>query len=116
VIPAIGHLIYGRFRQVGKEHLQVAGITRRDMLHTGHNEPHGRSEMIKFLDGQDHHRAAVLMRGPLLDCRHSRIKLSLPSATAPHRNRQIHFSINVIASSRLLRETEIMRSKPPPPH
>jgi hypothetical protein len=44
--------------------------------------------MIKFLDGQDHHRAAVLMRGPLLDCRHSRMKLSLPSATAPHRNRQ----------------------------
>jgi hypothetical protein len=53
--------------------------------------------MIKFLDGQDHHRAAVLMRRPLLDCRHSRIKLSLPSATAPHRNRQTHLTMKVTA-------------------
>ena len=76
VIPVIGHLIDGQFREVGEEHRQAAGIARHDMLDTGHNEPHGRSVMIKFLDGQDHHRAAVLMRGPLLDCRHSRMQLS----------------------------------------
>ena len=43
VIPVIGHLIDGQFREVGEEHLQAAGIARHDMLHTGHNEPHGRS-------------------------------------------------------------------------
>jgi hypothetical protein len=61
-----------KLRQVGEEHLQAAGIVRYGMLNTGHNEPHGRSVMIKFLDGQDHHRAAVLTPGPLPDCRHSR--------------------------------------------
>jgi hypothetical protein len=43
VIPVIGHLIDGQFRQVGEQHLQAAGIACHDMLHTGHNEPHGRS-------------------------------------------------------------------------
>ena len=81
VISVIGDLLDDQFRQVGEEHLQAAGIARHDMLDTGHNEPHGRSVMIKFLDGQDHHGAAAPMREPLPDCDHSQMKSWIPSAT-----------------------------------
>ena len=60
VIPVIGHLIDGQFRQVGEEHLQAAGIARHDMLDTGHNEPHGRSGNDQVLGRTRSSRAAVL--------------------------------------------------------
>jgi hypothetical protein len=73
VIPAIGHLIDGQSRQVREEHLQAAGIARRDMLHTGHNEPHGRSDNDQVLgrtrssQGGRAHARAVPRLPPLPD-------------------------------------------------
>ena len=49
VVPLIGHFVDGQVRQVGEEHRQAAGIARHDMLDTGHNEPHGRSDEDQVL-------------------------------------------------------------------
>ena len=88
VVPLIGHLVHDQFRQVGKEHLQAAGIARHDMLHTGHNEPHGRSGEDQVLGRTRSSRSGRTYARAVTRLRLSRMKPWIPSATAPHRNRQ----------------------------
>ena len=75
VIPVIGHLLDGQFRQLEKNTFRQQASPATTCWTQGTMNLTAARVMIKFLDGQDHHRAAVLMRGPLPDFRDSRMKV-----------------------------------------
>ena len=93
VVPLIGHFVDGQVRQVGEEHRQAAGIARHDMPDTGHNEPHGRSDEDQVLGRTRSSRSGRTSARAVTRLRPSRMKSWIPSATAPHRNRQNHLTM-----------------------
>jgi hypothetical protein len=58
------------------------------MLDTGHNEPHGRSDEDQVLGRTRSSRSGRTYARAVTRLRLSRMKPWIPSATAPHRNRQ----------------------------